>query len=68
MLLRHTVDSHQIFSTREQICGVQVQEFRQISLLIVRSHSTYTILTVFLKGGTQVLFYGRSEPPGQLKI
>lgn len=35
MLLSNTVDSHQIFSTREQICGVEVKGFRQTSLLMI---------------------------------
>lgn len=33
---------------------IQVQEFRYLSFLIAKSHSAYTILTVFLKGENQV--------------
>lgn len=49
MLLRNAVDSHQIFSAREQVCGVEEQEFGHVSLLTARRQSTCTILTVLLR-------------------
>ena len=45
-------------------------KYRHLDLFVInaRSHSTYTILNVFLKGSNQILLDGRSEPPGQSKI